>query len=159
MKIENGEIKIDPQEIVDSLTSTEKTEMLKYYMVCDDVIESVIAWMCDEDTDGWWSSGSHKLREKLLKKIEDCHLAKMARFNWSSLDTAIPKIKKIRSEEHLYWKLYHTEESWNMTVSDWLRTHGEGLCEHTTEIADTEIAEIIESLKAELSNLNQPLKQ
>ena len=159
MKMENGEIQIDPYEIVEALTSEQKHEMLKHYMVSDDVVTSVIAWMCDEDEDGWWAGGSHKLRERLFKKVEDCHLAKLARFNWSSLDEAIPKIKKIRSEQHLYWTLYHHPDAHNMTISEWIRTRGNEICEHTTKVADDEIDEIREALRLEVLNLSPKQEQ
>jgi len=155
MKLKDGDIIINPSEIIDSLSKEDKLEVLKHYMTCPDVINAVLDYICDEDEDGWWAGDSDRTRSGFLKRVEDCHLKNLGRGNWKSLDEACAKITKIRSEQHLYYMLYHHPESHNMTISEWLRVHNKDdkINEHCSKIADDEIESIVTALKSEIESI------
>jgi len=156
MKINSeGKLEIHPQDIVDNLSKEHKMEFIKHYLVSSDVIQTVLDYICDDDPDGWWTGDSDEIRAAFLKKVEDTHLAKFSQHNWKSLGEACKKITKIRSEQHLYWKLYHHPECHNMTISEWLmKNEIDGdIMEHTSKVADDEIAQIISEVKKEITGL------
>ena len=157
MKIEDGKLIIHPQDIAEALPKEDKLEFIKHHVLSADVIQMVLDYICDGDESGWWAGDSDETRAAFLKRVEDTHLAEFSRYNWESLGTACDKIKKIRSEQHLYWLLYHHPEAHDLSISDWLRKNDidAKLSQHCTKIADKEIEQIVSALKEEISDLKK----
>ena len=157
MKMKDGKLIIYPQDIADSLSGEDKLEFIKHHVLSEDAIQMVLDYICDGDEEGWWSGDSDEIRASFLRRVEDTHLAEFSRYNWNSLGTACDKIKKIRSEQHIYWLLYHHPEAHDLTISEWLRKHdvNNDISEYSTKIADEEIEQIVSALKEEISDLKK----
>jgi len=160
MIMKDGKLEIHPQDIVDNLSKEDKMEFIKHYLVSTDVIQFVLDYICDDDEDGWWTGDSDEIRAAFLRRVEDAHLAGFGRYNWKSLGDACERIKKIRSEQHLYWKLYHHPESGSLTIAEWLMKHNvnNDIIEHTSKVADEEIDKIVHELKEEIRRIRESTK-
>ena len=160
MKMKDGKLEIYPQDIAESLSKEDRMEFIKHHVLCADAIQTVLDYICDGDEDGWWTGDSDEIRAAFLRRVEDTHLAQFSRYNWKSLGVACDKITKIRSEQHLYWKLYHHPESHNLTIAEWIMKHdvNKEICEYQSKIADDEIDRIVNDLKEEIRRIRESTK-
>lgn len=147
MKInKDGKIEFDIGEIWESLSTENKKEFIKSCAISPDIIKWVMDWICGEDEDGWWTT-EHPLREQLLKRVQEKQLTQpVTKYNWSIIQAAAEQLKKICSEKHLYWELYHHPAKHEMTIYKFLQGR-ESLNEFYTTAADEKIEEVLEIVR------------
>lgn len=160
IKYENGQIFIDAEVLLEGMSKEDQAAFVKQFSVQRDVIENVIAFICGEDPEGWWSSYTDEDRMKMFKRVEQAHLKKWSRYNWRFIEEAVARLKEIREKERLYWALYHgpfREELWD---------HFNKFCkannitsEYTTEHANKDIERVIDIVTDALKGLVDETKE
>jgi len=140
--IKDGHISIDVDDLLGQLSADHLKEILKRFSVSERVIEWVIAYLCGDDEDGWWTGDDANLRQRLLVRVQNSHLADDVLLSWNVFDELRKRLKDIRSKQHVYWFLYHE-------LPDHLRCQVMNLMEqagvesnYTTKQADADIERI-----------------
>jgi len=151
MKVdEEGNVVIALEDIIQNMSKEEKKRLCKIISIDYDVKKSVIDYICDEDEDGWWSSDNGEYREEILIRVERCHLENPNGQNWKLIGEAIERLKHARSQQHIYWTLYHLENK-DMRVSDFIRLYMRDEDQFMTKKAETDIEEIMNIVKEALN--------
>lgn len=143
---EEGNVIISLEDIIQNMSKEEKKKLCKTISIDYDVKKAVIDYICDEDEDGWWCSDSGHIREDILMRIEKAQLDKPTWYNWKLIDEAITRLKHMRSENHIYYTLYHLRDP-HMLVSDFVRIYLKDESEHMTNRADDDIKEVLNIVK------------
>ena len=104
--IEGNKIQIEIEHLIQSLSFEKKREILSWLATDSEVVESVINAICGEDELGW-AMGSPNDRQRILERVEGKQVAECLRYNWSPWEDLKQKLKDIRSDERVYWNLYH----------------------------------------------------
>ena len=147
---EEYELKIDLDELVSGMTTEEKRRMMRACATEDDIVDTVIAYICDEDTEGWWSSATKDLRQGLLERAERAQVKAALQYSWAPFDDMRKRLKEIRSEQHLYWFMHHDLppdlEIAGRKILDKYRKNG-GESHYTTEEADADVERALSILR------------
>ncbi len=147
MKInKDGKIEFDIEEIWESLATDQKKQFIKSCAISPDIIKWVMDWICGEDEDGWWTT-EHPLRELLLARVEEKQLTNpVTKYNWTLIQKAVEQLKKVCSEKHLYWELFHHPAKREITIDKFLEGK-DHLNEFYTTAADEKIEEVLEIVR------------
>lgn len=135
--LSNGDIVIDAADVFAALTGDQFEELIHRLGCAHRVLERAIDFLCDDDSDGWYDSTSVNDRQALLERVEQGHIAK-SKYNWLAWTEIRNALKAIRSEEHIYWRIYHHAPE---SVREWLRNSG-AKCNYATDEADADIKRI-----------------
>ena len=136
---ESGKLQIDVDYLASAMDKDDYKSFIKGLALDSFVIGKVIDYICDEDVDGFWHTGSNVSREEILKRIEKTQLSKDIKYNWSLLSDVENSLKKLASNKSMYYKVHHCEfldERQKSALLD-----GED-CEYKTNKADEQIKEI-----------------
>ena len=107
IKIDGGDLKIGITELIESLSSEQKKEIIHSIACNDDVIKRTIDYICDEDEEGWYSGSNPELRQQALVRIEKKQLETLPTYYWRVWEDLQQELNNIRSKEQVYWSLYH----------------------------------------------------
>jgi hypothetical protein len=155
--VEGSDLKIPLEPLIRGMSLDKKREMLAWLATDDEVIHYVVDVICGEDELGW-AMGDPNRRAAILSRIEDTQLKNGTHYSWKPWDEARSKIKDIRTEEHLYWVLYHQiDPDVSRRVFDELRRLGVK-DNYTSTRADAEIAAVKLELDTALAAMRQPVE-
>ena len=156
-------IKIDIDYLLESMSEDDCKAFIKHFSIQECVINHVIDYICGDDPDGWWTGNDADLRMKLLQRVEKKQLDRPTRWGWSVWREVEARLKEIRCKQQIYWKLYHNDSPFEVTlydgtkktfermVIDWLSNQGIQ-SNYTTLEADNDIRRvegiIVDALKA-----------
>lgn len=153
--IEGSKLQLDLEPLIRGMSIEKKREMLAWLATDDEVIRYVVDVICGEDELGW-CMGDPGRRADILSRIEDTQLKDCTRYNWKPWAAARDKIRDIRTQEHLYWVLYHQiDPDVSRRVFDELRRLGVE-SNYTSKIADDEIAAVKLELDKALVAMRRP---
>lgn len=94
------------ETLVQAMTKEQKLEVLSWIASEEEVIDHVVDVICGEDPLGW-STGNPNRRESILARIENTQLKEGVRYSWKPWDLIRQLLRDIRTEENIYWILYH----------------------------------------------------
>jgi hypothetical protein len=94
------------ETLVQAMTKEQKLEVLSWIASEEEVIDHVVDVICGEDPLGW-STGDPNRRESILARIENTQLKEGVRYSWKPWDLIRQLLRDIRTEENIYWILYH----------------------------------------------------
>jgi hypothetical protein len=104
--IEDSRLSIHMETLVQAMTKEQKLEVLSWIASDGEVIDHVVDVICGEDP-LVWSTGDPNRRESILARIESTQLKEGVRYNWKPWDLTRQLLRDIRTEENIYWILYH----------------------------------------------------
>ena len=104
--IEDSRLSIHMETLVRAMTKEQKLEVLSWIASEEEVIDHVVDVICGEDPLGW-STGDPNRRESILARIENTQLKEGVRYSWKPWDLIRQLLRDIRTEENIYWILYH----------------------------------------------------
>lgn len=104
--IKDSRLSIHMETLVRAMTKEQKLEVLSWIASDGEVIDHVVDVICGEDPLGW-STGDPNRRESILARIESTQLKEGVRYNWKPWDLIRQLLRDIRTEENIYWILYH----------------------------------------------------
>ena len=104
--IEDSRLSIHMETLVQAMTKEQKLEVLSWIASEEEVIDHVVDVICGEDPLGW-STGDPNRRESILARIENTQLKEGVRYSWKPWDLIRQLLRDIRTEENIYWILYH----------------------------------------------------
>jgi hypothetical protein len=152
MKInEKGNVEFDPVEVFKSLPEESQKKLAKS-LACDDFyIRKVVDLLCGEDEDGWFTGIDADYRQEILERIEKSHTKNPFNYSWSVWKEILQTVKSLKSEQHLYYKLYHHQNQ-DLTIRQFMdNIKDEDSQEYFTTKADKEIEEIKTIIKEKLT--------
>lgn len=139
IEVKGTQLCVELRPLISAMSLEQKREMLAWLAADDEVVNYVVDAICGEDEQGW-AIGSPNCRQAILARVEDVQLREGFQYNWRVWDEARQKIKDIRSQEHLYWVLYHQiDPEVSRRVFDELRRLGVA-CNYLSTVADEEIS-------------------
>lgn len=147
---EKGKIQIDADYLAASMSNEDYHSFIKGVALDSFIIDKVVDYICDEDEDGFWTSGSNRTREEILMRIEKSQMSANVRFNWSFLKNIEDKLKKIAVNKSMYYKIYHCGFL-DQRTKDALLDHEE--CEYKTDKANDQINALHKMVKEAMDSL------
>lgn len=155
MKInKEGKLEIDIYEIVETLSPEDFRVFIKTHCISSQVIDWAVNWILGEDEDGWFGNDA-KLREEILARIEQKHCGYITKYNWTLISEAADALKRIASQKHIYWKLYHHPNKYHTTIADFIGNSTYEDNEYSTDKADALIEQVLTIVK----NAVKPAKE
>lgn len=131
------------ETLVRAMTKEQKIEVLSWIASDGEVVDHVVDVICGEDPLGW-SIGDPNRRVSILSRIEETQLKEGVRYNWKPWDLIRQLLKDIRTEENIYWILYHKiDPELSLRVFEELRRLGVK-DNYTSEKAEQDIATLKE---------------
>ena len=145
LSYEDGCLKIDLQFLIERMSTEDKKTVLKSLAVQEDVTQWVLDYICDKDSDGWWSGGSDEVRVNFLQEVEQTELGRTwLSCYWSPWSECRDALKMVESHREVSKRLERLMRDYDNPMSEWLRKHFDvDECSHyVTKLADEKIKEI-----------------
>lgn len=154
MKIEDGEIRLDLIEIMESLSEDDCKMFIKHFSCQSFIIEKVIDYICGDDEDGWWTGDATNIRQKILCRIEKKQLEQSyLSYSWEPWAELTNRLKEIKERKHIYWHLYHDFPD-HHEIWEWMKRRGID-SEYTTKQAHEDIKKIESMILDTLSGMSK----
>lgn len=153
--VDGRNLAIPLEPLLQGMSLEQKRELLAWLASDEEVIRCVVDFICGEDDLGW-AMGDPNRRAAILARVEDTQLREGVHYGWYPWVEATRKIKDIRSQEHLYWVLYHQiDPEISRLVFGELRRLGVE-SNYTTKVADEEVAMVRNELDTALKAMRLP---